>query len=426
MTNRSELIGAVDFGARAIRVVIGRMEADGTLRVLGHGAAEERGCVSQGVIQDLSAAQRAFGHALRQAEKEARGAATGLFCGVQGRNVETHIREAAVSIEDGVVTEAEIEAVRDKAVKDLEDANARLLSAITSEEWYVNDLRVRNPIGLRGHHLKTRIHVALLPTVIEENLVACIDSFKREVEDVVFVPMAAALGVMEPEDMELGVAVIDLGCRNTGLAVYRDYRIMGTHCFEWGGYHITRDVAAGLHVGFDEADDLILEYGVSDEQLAEFVETEAKVRSVLDEKNRPARIKLKTAVPEAPDIVDREDLESIVAQRSAEMLEQVRKHLAAKGLLKHLVRGVILTGGGGTIKNMPQLAETIFQAPCRRGLPTGMDIVPHAVRHAEFAPAVGILRHGFEYRRAALGYRNAGAMGALKVIFSGGLKKYFD
>ena len=56
MRNRSEIVGAVDFGSREVRVVVARKDDDGSIQIVGQGTAPGLGCVSQGVIQDLNAA----------------------------------------------------------------------------------------------------------------------------------------------------------------------------------------------------------------------------------------------------------------------------------------------------------------------------------------------------------------------------------
>lgn len=428
MGKRDEIVGAVDFGSREIRVLIGRKDAEG-VQVLGHGVASGRGCISQGVIQNLGAAQDALKQALSAAEKEARYKVGSLFCGVNGRNVETFIREGNVRVEPAAVAREHMTEARDIASRDILAAGKRLLSSIAAQEWYVDDMRVIDPIGIRGQVLKNRVHFARLPAVIEDNIIACIDSQGRELEDLVFQPLAAALGCLTPEDMELGVAVLDIGRATTGLAVFRDYRILGTHCFEWGGYHLTRDVAAGLQISFDEADELILEYGISDVFIHDPVAVPIEIDDPAALPPRPerTRIKLKSAVHGAPNIVERDDLDTIVYERAHELINRVRQHLHQRDLSKNLVRGVVVTGGGSTLRNLAPLSETVFQVPCRVGLPTGVDVLPRAVQSPAFTAAVGILRHGFHYRAAA---RN-GHVDPRGPLFSGYrrlvhfLRKYF-
>jgi cell division protein FtsA len=270
-----------------------------------------------------------------------------------------------------------------------------------------------------------------MPALIEDNLCHCIESQKRELEDVVFLPLAVSLGCLTPEDTELGVAVLDMGRSTTGLAVHRDRRILGTQCFDWGAYHLTRDVAAGLSVSFDEADELILEYGLSDEVFAAR-EAAGGDRLVVGlppgpPTRRQAEIKLKTPVHGVSPIVPREELDHIIEERARELLVKVRQHAASRGLTKHLVRGVVLTGGGARIKNYCRLAEEVFEAPCRVGVPEGVEILPQQARGPEFSAAVGIARHGFHFRTAARnGQTTARAGVSSRAIRLGRLfRKYF-
>lgn len=425
MRNRSEIVGAVDFGSREVRVVIARKDDDGSIQIVGHGTAPGRGCVSQGVIQDLNAAQVALKSALSDAEIEARIHVTSLFCGINGRNVETFIREAYVKLEHEVVEQDHLDEAQDLASRDILQAGKRIVSSIAAQEWYVDDLRVIDPLGISGQVLKTRVHFARIPSVIEDNIVRCIESQRRELEDIIFLPLASATGCLTPEDRELGVAVLDMGRATTGLSVFRDRRIMGTGCFEWGGYHLTRDVAAGLQVSFEEADELILEYGISDEYLASMDKTQEGVSRII--RNEMAPIKLKTSVQGASSIVERNDLDMIIYERAHELLKKSAQHLTTRGLDKHLIRGLVITGGVASIKNYVKLAESVYQVPCRAGIPTGIEILPAQAKRPEFSGVIGVARHGFDYRTATrsgrISLRGPVAHGAKRI--GQAFRKYF-
>ena len=427
MAKRGEIVAAADFGSREVRVLIAHQGEDGAIQILGHGSSPGRGAISQGVIQDLNAAQLALKRAIQAAEKEAGLRISSLFCGLNGKNVDSFIREGYVKLDKDVVEVRHMEETLDNASRDILAPGKRVLSSITSQEWYVDDLRVSDPVGIRGSVLKTRVHFAQVPTVIEDNIITCIESQNKDLEDIVFMPIAASLGCLTPEDIELGVAVLDMGRTTTGLAVYRDRRILGTNTFEWGGFHITRDVAAGLQVTFEEASDLILEYGVSDKLvLAE--DEQIFTGNGHHYEDRGSSIKLKSVVRGAPAVVDRTKLDHIVFERSKELLTKVRQHLASRGLMKNLVRGIVLTGGSAMIRNQANLAESVFEVPARIGVPEGIEVMPQPVNSPEYAPIVGVLRHGFEYRNALRSGRIEVRRGPLGTAFkgiSGFLGRYF-
>ncbi|GMW01069.1 MAG: cell division protein FtsA [Candidatus Hydrogenedentota bacterium] len=406
-------------------MLIAQQDTDGAVQVIGHGSCPTQGSVSQGLIQDRNGAQLALKKALTAAQKEARLKVNTLFCGVNGKNVETFIREGHAEIQREVVEYANMAEARDIASRDILAPGKIITSSIDAQEWYVDNMRVLDPMGIRGQVLKTRVHFARLPSVIEDNIVSCIESLGCDLEDFVFLPLASAMGCLTPEDMELGVAVLDLGRSVTGLAVYRDFRILNSHCFEWGAFQITRDVAAGLQVSFDEADELILEYGISEANIREEFENTLEASNASDRSD--SRIKLKTAVPGAPNVVDRAELDDIVYERAKELLIKVRQHLESRGLSKNLIRGIVLTGGGSMLRNYLSLAESVFQVPCRSGLPASLETMPPRVAAPDYTAAVGIVRHAIEHRRAArngsIGSR--GPVGSMSRRIGRFVKRYF-
>ncbi len=419
MRRKEEIVGVVDFGSREVRVLVARKDHEGMIQVIGHGAEPSRGCISQGVIQDLNSARTVLKKALDAAEKEAQVNVSSLFCAINGRNVETFICEGNVKLDRGVVEIPHLREAIDIASREILAPGKYVTTSITAQEWYVDELPVMDPLGIHGQVLKTRVHFARIPSVITDNLVNCVESLGRRLEDLIFTPLASAQGCLTPEEMEIGVAALDMGRTTTGLAVYRNYRILGSQCFEWGGYHITRDLAAGLHISFEEADDLIMSYGISQERIDATVCRGLTNRDARDEEedeltlsrdNPPvlpadtrARtpVKLKTAVQGAPSVVDRGEIEMIIHARAKELLTRVRQYLQSRGLAKNLVCGVVLTGGMTEIRNATELAQTVFQVPCRKGIPSAVDILPQTVRGPAYAAAVGVVRHAFIYREAA-------------------------
>jgi len=410
---RGEVIGAIDFGSREIRVLIARKDDDGTIQIIGHGAEPSRGCISQGVIQDLTATQLALKKALAAAEKEAQIQLKSVFCSIDGRNVETSIREGNVELPNQIVEPANMNEALNIASHDILAPGKRVSSSVTAQEWYVDDLRVMDPIGIRGHVLKTRVHFTLIPSVIIDNLDTCVRSQGLTIEDVVFTPLASAQGCVTPEEMELGVAVLDMGRSTTDLAVYRDHRILGTQCFEWGGFYLTRDVAARFHITFEEADELIMSYGISEELLeangatSEEQDNPAYRSPVVhgavgvrkDDDDVP--VKLKTNVAGTPSIVGRREVEMTIYERAGELLTKVRQYLQARGLMKHLVCGVVLTGGASEIKNHVELVRSVLKLSARKGVPNKVENSPQAVCSPTYSAAIGLVHHAFVYRAAA-------------------------
>ena len=58
--------------------------------------------------------------------------------------------------------------------------------------------------------------------------------------------------------------------------------------------------------------------------------------------------------------------------------------------------GVVLTGGASLIEGCQQLAEQVFDIPCRIGYPRNIGGLTDVVDNPKFATAVGLLRYGAE------------------------------
>lgn len=430
MARKGETVVAVDFGARAVRVLIAEQMGDGSVRYRGDGSSPSRGCVRQGQIQNQSMAQKALRTALEEARKKAGTGLPSLFCGITAETVRSVIQEGRVPLESGVTELEHLDMARYNAEQASLNPGTRNICPVSSQEWYVDNTRVSEPLGIRGSVLLARLHFAQIPTVVEDNLRACVESQNRMVEDFVYTPIAAALGCLTPEDMQLGVAVVDLGHSGMGISVYRNLSIMGTATLDCGAAHIINDMSAGLKVPFDEAADILREYGVSKRSIMNLrqdadVEDTASAAAA----SEGTMVKLKNPVSGAPDRVPRKLVDLIVYERCNEIAENIAKFLRQHRLGPLLARGIVLTGGGANIHNFDLLLEAVCGINVRVGLPEGMDSMPQHFNAPENTPLVGIVRHGLDYRaavRSGLIDQRGSVMGKkLRRVFKGIRETFF-
>lgn len=402
MAKKGELIAAVDFGSRAVRVVITRRAPDGQTRILGYGVEPTRGCIRFGAVQDLNAATQVFRAALMTAKKMAGVSIFALYCGIHGAKIESGVSEGRVQTENGIIKAEHIATARENAATSSIVTDTRPLSSIMSEEWSVDGVRVIDPIDMHGSVLKGRIHFAQLPQFVENNLRACIEMQGLVVEEFVFMPLAAASGCLTCEDIQMGAAVVDLGSAAAGMAVYLNSDIAAAMAFGWGSGHIINDVAAGLNVSFEEAAELVLEYGLSEHRIGllnrNAGRTDAEHKAVPPTQNTP--IKLTDTVTGAPSTVSRSELDAIIFERSNEIAEKIYQFLKKHHFLDRLARGIVLTGGGAGIHNLDKLFGNKCDLPVRVGVPIGFDDLPESLDLPEWAPVMGIVKYAIAHRRA--------------------------
>jgi len=61
-----------------------------------------------------------------------------------------------------------------------------------------------------------------------------------------------------------------------------------------------------------------------------------------------------------------------------------------------LAGGVVLTGGGASLRGVEDLAERIFEMPVRCGVPRGVTGIREAIEDPRYATAVGLVLYARE------------------------------
>jgi cell division protein FtsA len=143
---------------------------------------------------------------------------------------------------------------------------------------------------------------------------------------------------------------------------------------------VTNDIAQSLRTPTHHAEELKIKYACALSQLANADET-IEVPSVGD---RPARR------------LARQTLASVVEARYEEIFVLVRDELARAGFEHSIAAGIVLTGGSAKMEGAIELAEEIFHAPVRLGLPHGVSGLVDVVRNPIHSTGVGLLLFGRE------------------------------
>jgi cell division protein FtsA len=402
VSRKRETVAAIDFGSRAIRVVIASRHVSGQTRILGYGSTPTQGAVNFGAIQDINLATSRVNLAITEAQRMANMRVHSLYCGIQGKTLDSRISDGKVEIENGLVKEEHLDAARHNASLESGAPDSHPVSCVRSEEWTVDDMRVADPIGMRGSVLKGRMHFTRMSVFLANNLRSCLHSQKKEITEFVYMPLAAAHGCLTLEDIRLGAAVINFGSTSTSVAVYNDNRLMATEVFEWGSGHFIRDVAAILKVNFEEATELVLQYGIN----LKLIQPPARntFRSVSAQKNNASEervtIKLHNTATGAPSTVDESKLNQIIYDRGNQFSGMIAQYLEEQGYTKHLSRGLVVTGGGAAIANQDRLLEEVSMISTRIGLPIGFNELPDPINTTEWAPTIGIVNYAFAHRRS--------------------------
>ncbi len=411
MNPRQEnLIAVLDAGSSKICVLVAELQ-DGVLRYRGHGIEPALG-MRKGLIAELGPAAEAINRAALTAERVARGDIEHVVVGIGG----THVR--GVNSRGGItlgsrmreITREEVRSAVDRARSVALPPDREVLHLLPQEFILDDQAGIHDPIGMVGNKLEVNLHLSTCSGGMAQSVVTCANRAGLEVGDTIYEGIAAAEAVLSADERELGVCLADIGSSTTELAVYFEGSIAHTAVLPIGGDHFTNDLAVGLHVSVEEAEQLKREFGncvvTAVPQLSE-IEVGGRLNANSPSgEMQPARM------------VRQRFLAEVLEPRARELFTMLRDNLRQGGVLEALGAGCVLTGGGALLAGLLDNAESLLHVPTRVGSPVPLSRMPPELARPEYAVAIGMLlyTHRTQVRRAS---EEQGLRAKLKAIFAG-------
>jgi cell division protein FtsA len=399
------LITVLDAGSAKICVLVAEL-TDGVLRYRGHGVETSRG-MRRGVIADLRPATDAINAAALAAEKSAKAPIETAVVGIGGPHVHGLNSHGGISMGSRMkeITKEDVRAAIDRARSIGLPADREVLHLLPQQFILDEQAGIHDPVGMVGNRLEVNLHLSTCSGSASQSVVTCANKAGLEVVDLVYEGLAAAEAVLSADERELGVCLVDIGSSSTELVVYFEGSVAHTSVLPVGGDHFTNDLAVGLHVSVEEAEQLKRMHGncvvTSVPQMAEI-----EVGGDLATGGQSARM------------VRQRFLAEILEPRARELLTMLRDNLREGGVLEAMGAGCVFTGGGALLAGMLDNAESLLRVPARIGYPVPLSRMPVELARPEFAAAIGLLlyTHRTQARKAS---EEQGLKQKLRSIFAG-------
>jgi cell division protein FtsA len=385
MSDSSSIIVGLEIGTSKVCAVVGELNAEGALNIVGVGQARSRG-VRKGEIVDPTVAAEDVRNAVVEAEQMADVEIRSVHLGVSGGHLRgfTNRGMHPVVSADREITREDVEDVIRNAKAINLPAENHVVHAIRQHFLVDGQDGISNPVGMLGARLEVDLHVVHGNFNRLQNPIRVVKGLQLEVEAIVFNGLASALALLTSEQKELGSLVIDIGGGATEYVVYSGGIIKHTGVLAVGGDHVSNDLAYGLKVPLGRAEDLKVKHG------------SALVQEV--DKGQTVTIHNELGLPLKT--VNLEHLRRIMALRLEETFELVEQELRKAGLLEYLRAGVFLCGGGARIPGIDKLAAKIFDLPVSLGKASTVSGVKSSLDQPEFATAIGLAKFGsFQQKR---------------------------
>lgn len=382
MTKRAErnLIVALDIGTSKIVTLVGELNANDQIEVIGLGSHPSRG-LKRGVVVNIEATVQSIQQAIEEAELMAGCQIHSAFTGIAGSHIRSLNSHGIVAIRDVEVTQTDVERVIDAARAVAIPADQKILHVLPQEFIIDQQEGIREPIGMSGVRLEARVHLVTGALSAAQNILKCVKKCGIDVADMVLEQLASSYAVITEDEKELGVCLVDIGGGTTDIAVFNEGSIRHTAVIPIAGDQVTNDIAVALRTPTQSAEEVKLKHACALVDIAH-PEEMIEVPGVGD---RPRRRLSKRALAE------------VIEPRYEELFRLVQAELRRSGFEDSVASGIVLTGGASLMPGALELAENIFRMPVRLGIPQGVSGLSEVIHSPVYATAVGLLLSGKQH-----------------------------
>jgi cell division protein FtsA len=366
-------ITAIDVGTTKVCTIIANVEESGNIRVIGIGITPSAG-LHKGLVVNIKEAAQSIQTSVRKAEIMCGHKIESAYIGVTGRHITSVNNRGAVSINnsDRLVRSEDLKRVMKTAQNIKVPAERKLLHIIPRGFALDGQTGVKNPVGMHGQRLDVETHIITSAVGSVQNVIKCVRTVGIDVDDIVLEPLASSEAVLTEEEKQDGVILADIGGGTTDVAIFRDGSIWHTAVLPVAGYQLTRDVALGLGLPFDVAEDMKKRY--------------ASVMPVYEGKRQTPEEMLQDGHG-----VSYQDLCDIVRARIEEIVRLVMLELPQTEYEQLVPAGLVFTGGSSNLSGIDALARDMTRLPVRVGTPSNLSGIPDPLNNPAYATAVGLV-----------------------------------
>ena len=377
---KSKIYAGLEIGTSKICVVVGEVDSDGSIKILGIGQAPARG-VRKGEIVDFETAQTCLHDALVQAEEKTDVMIGNVYLAITGAHIESLCNRGSIRVPDGPVaneiTEEDLDEVRELARDVSLPQQNVFLHSIIRDYCVDGQEKVQQPVGMLGKVVEADYHIIHGIKTRMQNTIRCVREIPIQVDEVVFSPIAAAQVMLSKEQKERGALLIDIGGGTTDYVMYLGGSVAQSGCIAVGGDHITNDISMVMNVPLTRAERLKIEHGsvmVQHDEQEEFI--------MLEDDPHFSGLE-----------IDKIMLNKIINARVSETFEQLRDRISKNDDINALGAGVFLTGGSSKLKEIDKLAEEIFSLPVSLASISTMSGATAPFENPQLATPMGLIRY---------------------------------
>lgn len=348
----------IDVGSSMTRVVVAEFaKGEKNPKIIGVGESETNG-LRHGYVVDSALAATSVKKAVAMAEKSSGLKIKRAFVAVSGTTLRGEISSgsAIISKANGETTNLDINKALEDSENNLSLSNKKVIQVFPTS-FRLDGKEVMGRLeGMRGTKLEIKALFVIYSIQHLEDLVGVVAGAGVETVDVIASPIALCHMVLSEKQKIVGVALVDIGAETTSLSVFENGSLVSIQSFSIGSSNITNDIALGLKIPLEEAENLKLG------------NTEANF--------------------------SKKKLEEIIEARLSDIFESIENHLKKIKRAELLPAGIVFVGGGANTFGLVELSKSVLKLPSIIGTSEIFGNAKTKLRDSSWFTTLGLIMAG--------------------------------
>ncbi len=379
---------AIDLGESNVIAIAGRRDSEGVLQVAAIAKRETRG-VRAGRIENIAQVMEALSSVIAEIEKRLNVKIQQAYGGISGEYVrnEKHSEMVAVVEPNNGVSTVDVGALH-SLMRNVLPPDADSILEYTPQNYVVdNKQEERSPVGTFGHTLSSTFNFVLCENEALKRLGYAFKQSGINLKRCFPNAVTAAEAVLTADEMEAGVAVVDLGEGMTNVSIFYKGALRYIASIPMGGSALNSDLRS-LMIQEKSIESVKCKYGVALAEHADPGTITVEGRTSRDTKSIPLH-----------------NLAVAIQERLTDITIFVHREIRDAGFSHRLPYGVVLTGGGANLRSVDEIFRRNLEIEVRVGNPEeSVGKESHDLVSApEFATVVGVLKRGVEMDSKGVG-----------------------
>lgn len=360
MNMEERYIASVDLGTYKVAVCIARIQ-DQNVQVVYYKETPSQG-IRNSYVLNTRKVENILRTALTQAQQEMQLKISQVVVGLPRYYVKQEPATASIEREDedSQIQESELRALKSEALKTypLEDKkNEVIYGAVAqsfSTEENFNEIE-SEIVGMTAGKLEGNFKVFIGSRRHSTNIDNIFNGMGMTIARKYFTPGITAKAVLKEEQMENGVALIDLGAGVSSVTIFEGKIMRYYAAIPFGGNSITNDIKTECGISTELAENIKKGYGAClHDKLSSFGNKTLQINDDVDKTSIQVGVKY---------------ISQIIDARMKEIIEALLYAIQSSGYSEKLRAGIVVTGGGVEMVNCVNFIKEVSGCMVSIGTP---------------------------------------------------------